>query len=187
VNGGNAVASVLWRRLDAPGHDACRLVRRAAGWALDGAAAFSENGVPARLTYDVACDRGWRTERGEVAGWVGDRPVAFEVVRTAAGLWILNGTAVADLERCVDLDLGFTPATNLLQLRRCALAAGQAADVPVAWLDVARGALDLLPQRYERRGETAYWYEAPRFDYAALLEVDTAGFIRRYPGLWEAE
>jgi uncharacterized protein len=64
---------------------------------------------------------------------------------------------------------------------------GQAADVPVAWLDVAAGTLEVLPQRYERRSEAAYWYEAPRFDYAALLEVSPAGFIQRYPGLWEAD
>ena len=62
-----------------------------------------------------------------------------------------------------------------------------AADVPVAWLDVATGTLEVLPQRYERRAEATYWYEAPRFDYAALLEVGPAGFIHRYPGLWEAE
>lgn len=94
---------------------------------------------------------------------------------------------VPSVEGCSDLDLGFTPATNLLQLRRLALADGQAADVPVAWLDVSAGTLDLLSQRYERRTKGTYWYEAARFDYAALLEVDPSGFIQRYPELWEAE
>ncbi len=89
--------------------------------------------------------------------------------------------------RCLDLDLGFTPATNALQIRRVALAEGQAADVPVAWLDVSAGTLELLQQRYERRAGATYWYEAPRFSYAALLEVTAAGFVRLYPGLWEME
>lgn len=150
---------ILWRRLDTPGHDACRLEQRAGGWTLDGVAVFSENGAPARLTYRVACDPAWRTEHGEVRGWVGEQAV----------------------------DLGFTPATNLLQIRRIALAKGQGADVPVAWLDVPAGTLALLAQRYERRSGTTYWYEAPRFEYAGLLEVDAAGFIQRYPGLWQAE
>jgi hypothetical protein len=63
---------------------------------------------------------------------------------------------------------------------------GQAADVPVAWLDATAGTLDVLHQRYQRRAADLYWYEAPRFDYAALLEVNAAGFVKKYPGLWEA-
>jgi uncharacterized protein len=181
------VASVLWRRLDTPGHDACRLEQRATGWVLDGAAVFSEDGSPAWLTYRVAGDLAWRTQNGEVRGWLGGRAVEFIVSRTCEGLWTLNGTVVAHLDGCVDLDLGFTPATNLTQIRRSALAVGQAADVPVAWLDPSAGTLEVLAQRYERRGETTYWYEAPKFDYAALLEVGPSGFIQRYPGLWDAE
>ncbi|HEY3065593.1 MAG TPA: putative glycolipid-binding domain-containing protein [Methylomirabilota bacterium] len=179
--------SILWRRLDTPGHDACRLDETADGWRLHGTAVFLHEGVPARLDYQLVCDRSWRTQRGEVRGWLGTKPVEHSVVRTAEGTWTLNGTIVRALEAPVDLDVGFTPATNLSQLRRVALAKGQAADVPVAWLDAEAGTLSSLPQRYERRTETTYWYEAPSFDYAGLLEVTPAGFIRTYPGLWQAE
>jgi hypothetical protein len=102
-------------------------------------------------------------------------------------VWALNGTVIPGLEAYVDLNLGFTPATNLSQIRRVALAKGQAADVPVAWLDVARGMMSVLPQRYERRSEELYWYEAPSVNYQGLLEVCSTGFVRRYPGLWAAE
>ena len=179
--------SILWRRLDIPGHDACRLEETEAGWQLDGAAVFGHDGVPARLNYHVACDLTWRTQRGQVRGWLGAESVEFSIERTAAGVWTLNGAVVSGLGSCVDLDFGFTPATNLPQLRRLALAEGRAAEAPVAWLDVSAGTLEALPQRYERRTEGTYWYEAPRFEYAALLEVTSIGFIRRYPGLWEAE
>jgi hypothetical protein len=180
-------ASILWRRLDTPGHDACHLEERDSGWELDGTAVFRENGAPARLTYHVACDLWWRTQQGQVRGWLGNQSVEFGIVRTTGGVWTLNGEVVPSLGTCIDLDLGFTPATNLLQLRRFALGEGQAADVPVAWLDVSAGTLEVLLQRYKRRDEGTYWYEAPRFGYAALLEVTPAGFISRYPGLWEAE
>ena len=62
----------------------------------------------------------------------------------------------------------------------------QAMDLPVAWLDPFAPALERLVQRYERRGPRSLWYEAPRFGYKALLEVNAVGFISRYPGLWEA-
>jgi hypothetical protein len=113
--------------------------------------------------------------------------VEFTITRTTEGAWSLNGDVVQRLEGCMDLDFGFTPATNLVQLRRLALAVGDAADAPVAWFDASAGTLDVLAQRYERRSETTYWYQAPRFGYAGLLEVSPAGFVCRYPGLWEAE
>ncbi len=120
-------------------------------------------------------------------GWVGTRPLDFRITRSEAGIWTLNGQVVPHLDGCVDLDFGFTPATNLFQLRRVALQVGEAADVPVAWIDVSAGTLDTLHQRYERRTAEAYWYEAPRFDYFALLRVNANGFVEKYPDLWEAE
>jgi hypothetical protein len=179
--------SILWRRLDSPGHDACRLEQHGSGWRVDGTAVFRSGGRPARLTYVATCDASWRARSGQVRGWIGDRAVELSIERIARAAWTLNGEDMPRLQDCVDLDFGFTPATNLLQLRRLALGYGQASESPAAWLDVSTGTVDVLVQRYERRSETAYWYEAPRFDYAELLEVDPIGFIRKYPGLWEAE
>jgi len=181
------VSSILWRRLDTPGHDACRLVESHAGWRLDGAAVFLQDDGPARLTYHVVCDLAWRTQHGRVEGWLGGQSVEFRVELTHAGEWTLNGAVLSGLENCVDLDLGFTPATNLLALRRLALAEGKAASATAAWLDVSAGTLKVLAQRYERRSMSTYWYEAPNAHYEALLEVTPTGFVRLYPGLWEAE
>jgi uncharacterized protein len=181
------MTAILWRRLDTPGHDACRLDRSADGWRLQGTAVFRHEGLPARLAYQVECDLEWRTQQGSVLGWVGTKSIEFRIARTPQGVWRLNDTIVTDLGSCIDLDFGFTPGTNLFQLRRLALNEGQAADAPAAWLDAPEGRLELLPQRYERRSATTYWYESPSVEYAALLEVGPTGFVRRYPGLWEAE
>ena len=178
--------SILWRRLDGPGHDACRLEEADEGWRLDGAAVFRHRDVPAKLVYEVTCDPAWRTRSGRVEGWLGGDPVRICITRTAGGEW-RAGDALASLPPdLVDLDLGFTPATNLLPLRRLALATGAGADAPAAWLDVETGRLEALVQRYERRSETGYRYESPGVGYAALLDVGPLGFVRRYPGLWEA-
>jgi hypothetical protein len=180
-------ASALWRRLDSPGHDACRLDQDGDGWQLEGSAVFLQDAVPVLLAYRLTCDASWVTREGLIRGWIGPRPVDYYVVRTAAGEWTLNDERAPGLAGCLDLDLGFTPATNLQQMRRVALAEGESADVPVAWLDVFAGALTLLSQRYERRGRTTYWYESPSAGYSGLLEVARNGFVRRYPGLWEME
>jgi uncharacterized protein len=178
----------LWRRLDVPGHDACRLEEDARGWTLSGTATFLHEGQPAQLAYQVACDREWRAREGRVRGWVGARAVEVRIGRSPQGGWTLDGGPVPGaLGACVDLDFGFTPATNLFQLRRLQLPVGRAADVPVAWFDAGAGTLSVLPQRYQRRSGSTYWYEAPRFEYAALLEVTAAGFVSRYPELWIEE
>jgi hypothetical protein len=179
--------TILWRRLDAPGHDACRLEQAVLGWRLDGAAAFRHEGVPALLSYRVACDADFRSLRGTVSGWIDGNVVEWHAERSAGGQWTLNGEAVSGLDGCVDLDLGFTPATNAFHLRRVALPVGRSAEVPAAWLDVSTGSLERLVQRYERKSDDTYWYEAPRFEYGALLKVSPNGFVRSYPGLWEAE
>jgi uncharacterized protein len=113
--------SALWRRLDVPGHDACRLERNDAGWRLEGTAVFRHERGPARLAYRLMCDPAWRAQEGHVQGWLGAEAVAFRIVRTSAGTWTLNGAVGADLEDGVDLDFGFAPAANLPQLRRLAL------------------------------------------------------------------
>lgn len=177
--------AVLWRRLDVPGHDACRLDEAADGWRLRGAAVFLLDGLPVQLDYRVECNTSWGSRSARVQGSVGTQRVDITVERGDDGRWLMNDAPVRGLDDCVDVDFGFTPATNLLQLRRIALAVGEAAEVPVAWLDVPPGTLLRLEQRYRRLAAERYDYEAPRFAYHAVLEVNDAGFARRYPGLWE--
>jgi hypothetical protein len=181
------LASILWTRLDTPGHDACRLEETRDGWRIDGTAVFLHDGAAARLAYRVSCDRSWGTASGEVRGSIGRAAIELVVTRTKKGAWLLNGDLVLPPDDYADLDIGATPATNLLQIRRMGLRVGQQADCPVAWLDVNAGTLEVVEQTYERRSEVGYWYEAPRFGYAAMLEVSEIGFVREYPRLWRAE
>ncbi len=180
-------AEIRWRRLDGLGDDACRLVDEAFGWRLDGHAEFSQGGVSTRLRYTLSCDRHWVSRAGSVSGWIGSRRVDYTVVRSGAGEWRLNANQQQIDGSCMDLDLGSTPATNLTQLRRLTLAVGDAADVPVAWLDVTSGTLTVLDQHYARISSDTYRYEAPRFKYSGLLRVRPDGFVVDYPGLWTAE
>jgi hypothetical protein len=178
----------LWRRLDRPGHDAALLVRAGLGWSLRGTAVFRHEAGPACVHYALHLDRSWRTTRGEVQGFLAGRSVNHAIDRGPEG-WRLDGRRVAGLDRhLLDLDYGFTPATNLPQLRRLGLEPGQAADLPVAWFDLGAARLTELPQRYERRDGTTYRYSAPTVPYEGLLELSSrSGFVRRYPLLWEME
>ena len=175
-----------WTRLDVPGSDECALVPRHTGWRVAGVAEFIHAGRPARLAYRVDCDSAWRTTSGEVSGHLGADAFSLVVRRDDAGDWHIDGGAAPLLAGLVDLDLGFTPATNFFPLRRLKLAPGETAMAEAAWLDDADWRVKRLPQRYERRDRTSYWYESPTAGYAGLLRVTDDGFVRDYPGLWTA-
>jgi hypothetical protein len=177
---------MLWRRLDVPGHDACRLQPKADGWMLEGTAVFCHEYGPTNIAYAIYCDGHWNSVSGRIAGFLGERVIDYTVVRED-GVWRLNGTALTELGHLLDLDFGFTPATNIQQLRRVVMAENEAVQLPVAWFDLDAGTLSELPQIYQRRGPAAFWYQAPSFGYEGLLELAPNGFIRSYPNLWEAE
>jgi hypothetical protein len=172
-----------WVRLDRPGRDAALLRPNGDGWLLQGAAAFDHDGASATVAYQVEVDGRWKTKRGILSGFLGDHTIAHEI-RRVDQVWRLDGAAVEGLDHLVDLDFGFTPATNVLQLSRIALKPGQSAEVPVVWFDLDSASLTELPQRYQRRSEASYWYEAPTVPYRALLEVAPNGFVQSYPDLW---
>jgi uncharacterized protein len=180
------VASALWKRIDGPGYDFCRLDREMSGWRLDGTSIFLQDREPGMFSYSLQCNSAWEAISGLVRGSLGSRAIEYAVNRRD-GIWTLNRAPVRGLEHLVDLDFSFTPATNLTQLRRVPFPNNRVVELSVAWLDLHSGALTELPQIYERRGERLIWYEAPTVGYRGLLELDTRGFINRYPTLWEAE
>jgi len=176
-------AFAVWERLDRPGRDAALLEARAGGWLLRGAAAFDHESGSAVVAYEVEVNARLETTRGALSGFLGDATVRREILRDDRG-WRLDGVPAPGLRHLVDLDYGFTPATNVLQLMRMALAPGGKAELSVAWLDLDSATLTELPQSYERRADASYWYEAPTVPYRALLEIAPNGFVRSYPGLW---
>jgi hypothetical protein len=86
---------------------------------------------------------------------------------------------------CLDVDLAFTPATNLLPLRRLGLAVGEGRDATAAWVRFPELDIQPLPQRYTRLAERLVRYESRGGAFTADLEVDELGLVMRYPPLWE--
>ncbi|RWA71725.1 MAG: hypothetical protein E5X49_12990 [Mesorhizobium sp.] len=177
------IASILWRRLDQEGHDCWSLSRAGDGWSLKGQAAFLQEGAPCGLSYEIDCDAGWLARTARVAGFFGDT-LDYRFARLDDGGWALNGKKQTHVAGLVDLDLGFTPATNLLPIRRLGLRPGIATPAPAAYLAFPELKLERLDQTYRRLDDTRYAYAAPAFGYDEVLEVAPSGFVVDYPGLW---
>jgi hypothetical protein len=180
-------ATILWRRLDRIGTESARLELRRLGATLSGTAVFEHEGAPVVLGYRIEVDRRWRTRVATVQGRVGERRIerAIEAAAAPAVGWRVDGRRVPAVDGCVDLDLNFSPSTNLLPIRRLSLAIGAEATVRSAWLRFPSFVLEPLEQRYRRTGERTWFYRSTT-GFEATLEVDAAGFVTRYPGLAEA-
>jgi len=182
-----ASPSILWRRLDLPGVESARVERTEDGWTLAGAAVFTHKDRLCRLYYEVRCDGAWHTTGARVAGFVGVDAVEVAIEADGNGGWTMNGEACPQVDGCIDVDLNFSPSTNLLPIRRLRLSVGEAAEVRAAWLRFPSFALEPLEQRYVRTAEDGYRYESAGGAFVRDLAVNADGFVTRYPGFFESE
>ena len=178
--------TILWTRLDRSGHESARLFWKN-GWYLAGTSVFVHEREPCRLDYRVSCDDAWHTRSATVWGWIGDQPLELTVEVDADRRWRLNGAECPGVTGCVDIDLNWSPSTNLLPIRRLGLAAGARAEVRAAWLRFPSLALEPLEQVYHRLDEGRYRYESAGGSFVAVLEVDGSGLITHYPDFCRVE
>ena len=176
--------TVLWKRLDQAGHDACRYSETGDTWNIEGSAVFKSDGCAANLGYNLVCDSRWRSLQASVTGWVGTRQIELFVDRDGAGCWRINGSIREDLAGAEDIDLGFTPATNTIAIHRLRLNIGDEAESTAVWLDTEDWTVKPLTQIYRRIGTNAYDYASPLHGYRAMLETDDFGAISTSPELW---
>ena len=180
-------STICWKRLDVPGHEAAELHRRGEGWRLHGVVVMSSDDQASSFEYTIDCDASWQSLRAIITTRLGSSPGSLMLERTTAGEWRANGTRRPDLRECVDVDLSFTPSTNLLPIRRLALAVGDSASVRAAWVRLPDLGIEVLEQVYRRTGEWSYRYESANGTFQRDLVVNERGLVVDYPGLWVAE
>ena len=178
-----------WRRLDVPGREEARATRIADGWHLSGDLDVREGGVAARIGYVIDCDSAWRTRTAVIEGEANGHPVRFALAADGSGNWTHDGVPLSAVAGALDVDLGFTPATNTLPIRRLALSIGESAPVRSAWLRFPELRLEPLEQTYAREAERTYRYRAlvDGEPFIARLDTDAFGRVLQYEGLWSGE
>jgi hypothetical protein len=162
---------------------------RPGGWRIRGSVEVLEDRVPARLRYLVECDSEWRTRSAAVEGEIPGESVTMALRADGRGRWTGEGVNLPHLDGVLDVDFGFTPATNTLPIRRLKLRVGETAPVTTAWLRFPELRVERLEQSYTREAEDVYRYRAvvDGAEFSALLQTDQVGVVRRYEGLWEID
>ena len=174
------MTAVLWQSSEG-GSELCVLVKSGRGWRLRGTVLAMAGEEPAEIRYKIDASPAWVTEDAEVsvsfAG--GDLRDPF----APGELWSGNERP-PEYADCTDVDLGFTPATNTLPIRRLRLEIGQDAEVAAVWLRWPELRVERAVQRYARLANDRYRFSQE--DFSAELIVDDQGLVLDYEGLWRA-
>jgi uncharacterized protein len=181
--------SLIWQALDGLSFEHFEFAQPVADQIhFNGTVISVQDGAPSRSFYFLKANGQWQTQHVRV----GHENAMLELI-VRDGRWFavthdhrtrsVSEQELPDLAGCVDVDLGLTPATNTLPIRRLNLEIGGAVTLTAAWVKFPSLEIRLLEQRYERLSEFSYRYSSTNFE--ALLEVDELGLVRRYEGGWE--
>lgn len=183
------VSRVRWHRLDVPGREESIITQLVTGWLLTGELAVEEAGSTFELRYAIECDAAWCTRMALVEGLVDAAPLRVLLAADGKGNWWHGGASLPELTGALDIDLGFTPATNTLPIRRLDLGIGESAPVTSAWLRFPGLRLEPLEQTYTRQAERSFRYRAwlDEGPFVAHLHTDEFGRVMRYEDLWQAD
>lgn len=176
--------TIIWRCLFQPGMEHFTLREVEDGWSLAGTVVAVVDEKPLRVSYAIACASVWHTRRVDVSIEHGGAERRLELVATGDGGWQADGQPLDSVAGCVDVDLGITPATNTLPIRRLNLEVGAGADVVASWVRFPALTIQPLSQRYTRVAERRYRYESDT-GFECELDVDADGIVTNYPGGWE--
>lgn len=132
----------------------------------------------------MRCNDRWETIAVEVRQERGDASMLVRLAVDSEGRWWRDGQELPALRGCVDVDLGISPSTNTLPIRRLALPVGAAQSIDAAWIRFPDLVIQVLPQRYTRLQERLYRYESGGA-FSARLSVDEHGLVIDYDRCWE--
>jgi hypothetical protein len=154
---------VAWRGVDEDRSESAEVTLRDDGLRATGV----QQTAAYRLEYELDVGPGWVTRR----------------------LRVRCGGRVLDLDPAdhgaLDCDLGLSPLTNTMPIRRHALleAGAQPVEIVAAWVSVPDLEVHASPQRYEPIDTGHVRYVALDGDFTAVLDVDPDGLVRAYEHL----
>lgn len=179
--------AVAWKALWTPNHEGLEHLLLTEGAADGLVLAFDEQRWPFRLHYRLRWDDAWRLLSADLSLLTRDGVGMLGLVTDGQGHWRqADGTPIAELQGCLDIDIWPTPMTNSFPLRRQPLAVGERRAFRMAWVDATQ--LTVKPQRqaYTRLADRRYLFESlDGSGFQAELLVDEDGLVIDYPGLFQ--
>jgi hypothetical protein len=178
------IRRVIWRRnLDDRSFEECVIATTEDGFGIAGLVIAAQDKTPLIVHYDIDCDENWSARSVTIDQTLGGVRRRMRLERAADG-WLIDGGRDSQLDGCAEPDLGLTPSTNALAIRRLGLAIGQAAEIRCAWIKFPALSVEPSLQRYERLGERDYRYINVASGFTARVEVDALALPVTYENIW---
>lgn len=167
---------VSWQRIDeTPMDEVCAMSVRDSGLSLVGTVLGADGGVPLRIEYRVLTDAAGLTAAANVREQRGFGQHTLTLLRDVKGAWTGDGMPLRALRGCTDVDLGVSPSTHTLAIRRLRLPIGASATIGVAWVRFPGLEVEKVAQTYTRLDEFTYHQASGSFE--AELTVDDDGLV----------
>jgi len=178
------VSTVLWQWMREPGLEHFELFRESTGWTMHGTIIALGRRGSAIAEYTIRCDSEWRTRNASISlrDDSGERSLRIKLDKKG---WVENGRRKRSLAACTDLDLGWSPSTNTISIRRLRLSIGtRSGPQSAAWVRFPELTIEPLPQEYERLAKNHYRYTSHNGAFRAGIHVDTDGLVMEYEDFW---
>jgi uncharacterized protein len=177
-------AAAAWRHVDAlEGFEVLFAHREPNGYRLEGHSTGVEEGELWGIRYDLLVDDRWATRTAVVLGRSTQGAFETRLEGDGDGHWLVDGVPTPGLAGCLDVDLEASACTNCLPVRRLALAVGERAEAPAAYVRAADLRVERLAQSYLRLDSGRYDYASPDHGFRAVLVYDEHGLVLDYPGI----
>lgn len=176
--------TVVWASSNPPGVERCSVSRGPSGWVLEGHLVRHFKGGTAAISYRVDADPSWKTRGAHVEQYLGGDRRSVDLKAGRSG-WYVQGNLVDGLKGCLDVDLGASPVTNTLPIKRARPKIGSRLDLTAAWVRFPDLVVAPLTQSYERVGERLFVYRSAS-GFSSEIEMDDFGLVRRYGEYWRA-
>jgi hypothetical protein len=178
------VCTGLWQWLQNPGLERFEFSRIGDEWLFRGTILTLAGNAATEAKYEIACDRSFRTSRANVSvrDATGERTLQ---ITTENGRWFENGRETQTVNGAIDIDLGWSPSTNTLPIKRLKLEIGQSSgEFIAAWVRFPELTLQPLLQEYRRLADLHYRYSSRGGAFVANLIVDNDDLVVDYEGFW---
>ncbi|MBF6556563.1 MAG: putative glycolipid-binding domain-containing protein [Acidimicrobiales bacterium] len=177
---------VVWHCSELSSSEHASIVESKDGYRLQGIVVVPLGDLPCHIDYAVSVDHTWRPReaRATIVTPLGIREIDLRSHHPDG--WELDGMPASHLGDCHDIDLGWTPATNTIPIRRLGLEVGETSAITAAWVRFPE--LDVVgnQQRYTRLASDRWRYESGDYDFELVTDAATGLVLAYGDDLWQA-
>ena len=175
---------LFWTCIPTDGCERAEVQSDPTGIVLRGTILRASGRGPAEAHYEILCRPDWSTLAATVSCHddAGKRSLTL---RRNDRAWVIGGQVDPRLDNANDVDLGWSPITNTLPIRRLRIPAGARSSLlTMAWIRFPELTVQPLAQVYERLSDSSYRYSSAGGNFTAIITVDEQGFVVEYEKQW---